>query len=172
MILMTVIYPDVVSPPLFATSLWERQVYVLWAMMFLHCKIRFLHKCAPVSSKPPWVMDLFHLSLLLAIRPLPSQELPRAVTHFKTIYSYNCAVKNAVKGGSNTLCLCSLMLHFQIHNISERNIVICLIVISNTVTYSHEILLSRLINSASISNIYGKRILYSTCRYDKCSHFK
>lgn len=76
-------------------------------IMSLSCRIGFLQKCAAVS----WVMDLFHLSLLLAIRPLPSQKLPRAVTHFKTIYSYNCAVKNAVKGGSNTLCLCSLMLH-------------------------------------------------------------
>lgn len=59
----------------------------------------------------------------------------------------------------------------QIHNISERNIVICLIVISNTVTHSHEILLSGLINSASISNSYGKRILYGAAHTDMISAF-
>lgn len=66
---ISVIYLDVVSPPLFTTLLWVRQVYVFKAITPLHHKIEFLHKGAQSLSYGPF-------SSLLATCLLPSQKPP------------------------------------------------------------------------------------------------
>lgn len=69
----------------------------------LHRKIEFLHKGAMVSSK----LELWTIFFTSLHAFYPHRSRP----YFKPIYSKNRTMRNVLKGRSNTLHLCSLMLN-------------------------------------------------------------